>query len=106
MVQVNLTKSAIIDKAVAFFTSKDYSIQTQTESIVIFKTEKREVNWAIVFVLCCLGILPALIYYFFFSEFHRVTLSLAAEDKNTTVTATGNTGKAKKDAEEFTISLK
>lgn len=105
MVETDLSKSVVIDKAVGFFTSKGYSLQTQTESIVVFKSDKREINWLFFGILCCLGVIPALIYYYFMSDFHQITLSFATKEKKLSVTATGNTDRAKKDAAEFVNSL-
>jgi len=51
-------------------------------------------------VLCCLGVIPGIIYYFVFAPFHKVTISLSGA-KNVDVTASGNTDKAKADAREF-----
>lgn len=68
--------------------------------MIIFQTEKRELNWVVLVVLCCLGILPAIIYYYVFAPKHQVTISILGEEK-VKATVVGNTDKAKKDAEEF-----
>jgi len=92
-----MVKSNKIDEAVSFFIGKDYTIKSQTQQIIVFQSEKKEVNWILVFALCCFGILPGLIYYFGFASYNIVTVSLAGAR----VTATGNTKRAKKDAREF-----
>jgi len=93
-----MNKKEIVDNAISFFTSKDYSIQTQTDSMLVFESSKREANWLVVIILCCIGIIPGIIYYFGFSPKHKVTISITSTGK---VTATGNTDQAKKDAGEF-----
>lgn len=105
MVETSLDKSVLIDKAVGFFSSKGYNLQTQTDSIVVFKSDKREVNWLFFGILCCIGIIPALIYYYFMTDFNQVTISFAVKGNRVSFTATGNTDRAKKDAGEFINSL-
>lgn len=95
-----MNRKDVTDKAVSFFISKKYQIQTQTDNVLVFETHEREVNWLILIVLCCLGIVPAIIYYYVFSPKHTVTVSMTG-DKDVVVTVTGNTDKAKKDAAEF-----
>lgn len=95
-----MDRKTAIDKAIPFFSSREYHLQTQTDNLLVLQTEKREVNWLIVVVLCCLGIIPAIIYYYVFAPKHSVTVSISGE-KDATVTVSGNTDKAKKDADEF-----
>lgn len=99
-----MDRKEAINKSVAFLVSKGYHIQTQTENLLVFQSDKRELNSILVFVLCCLGILPAVIYYFGFAPKHQVTVSISGE-KSVTVTVTGNTSNAKKDAEELSKTL-
>jgi hypothetical protein len=63
-------------------------------------SEKREVNWLIFLVLCCLGIIPAAIYYFLFYPRHQVTIAMTGQEEVSAV-VTGTTEDAKKDAAEF-----
>jgi hypothetical protein len=95
-----MDRDFIINQAIPFFASKKYQLQTRTDSIVVFKSSEREVNWVLFFVLCCLGILWAVIYYFFFCLEHSVTLSLTGTYE-AQVTVSGNTEQARKDAQEF-----
>jgi hypothetical protein len=96
-----MERSKVIDTAVSFFSSKGYLMQTQTTNVLVFQTEKRELNWIIVLVLCCLGIIPSVIYYYVFAPKHQVTISMGGEGNDVRVTASGNTNQAKKDASEF-----
>lgn len=95
-----MDRKTVIDKAIAFFSLREYHLQTQTDNLLVFQTEKREVNWSIVGVLCCLGLIPAIIYYYVITKKLNVTVSISGE-KDATVTVSGNTIKAKKDADEF-----
>ena len=99
-----MDQQELIGRAVPFFTSKSYTLQTQTDYVVTFESQSREVNWLIVLVLCCLGIIPAAIYYYFFTQKHHVTLSLSGTT-GIRLAAIGNTEQAKKDAAEFMQSL-
>jgi hypothetical protein len=96
----SLGREELIARAVPFFTSRDYALQTQTDYVVTFESQSRDINWIFFVVFCCIGLLPGVIYYYWFTQQHRVTISLtgAAEVK---VTAMGNTSKAKTDAGEF-----
>ncbi|MEM3370063.1 MAG: hypothetical protein QXE90_04420 [Candidatus Micrarchaeia archaeon] len=95
-----MNRKTVLDKAIPFFASKGYSIQTQTDDLIIFQTEKRELNWLLLLVLCCLGIIPAIIYYYVFAPRHVVTISISGKEE-VKITVTGNTDTAKKDANEF-----
>jgi hypothetical protein len=95
-----MNRSELISRAITFFTTKNYKTQTQTDYVVVFESESREVNWVIFLVLCCLGIIGAAIYYYFFCPKHQVTVSLSGE-MEVKVTAIGNTEQAKKDAADF-----
>jgi uncharacterized membrane protein YvbJ len=99
-----MDRQELIARAIPFFTTKSYTLQTQTDYVVTFESQNREVNWVIVLVLCCLGIIPAVIYYYFFTYKHQVTLSLSGAT-DIKVAAIGNTEQAKKDAGEFMQSL-
>ncbi len=95
-----MQKSEVVNRAIAFFTSKGYHVQSQSDMLLIFLSDKRDVNWLIVLVLCCLGIIPAAIYYFFFCPQYQVTLSITG-DIDAKVIATGTTPGATEHAEEF-----
>lgn len=94
------TRKEIFSRAIPFFTTKGYQPQTQTDYMITFQSENREVNWILLIILLCCGILLGVIYYFFFCPKHQVTLSLDGDD-NVKVTALGNTGQAKIDSAEF-----
>jgi hypothetical protein len=99
-----MDRQEVIGRAIPFFTTRTYALQTQTDYVITFESQNREVDWLIVLVLCCLGIIPAAIYYYFFTHKHQVTLSLSGAN-DIKITAIGNTEQAKKDASEFMQSL-
>ncbi len=94
------SRAEIFAKAIPFFSTKDYAVRTQTDYLIAFESQKRDVSWVIFLVLCCLGILPAIIYYYWFTHLHQVTVSLSGTT-DVTVTCIGNTAQAKNDAAEF-----
>jgi hypothetical protein len=95
-----MDRQEIFSRAVPFFATKSYAVQTQTDYVIAFESQNRDVNWVIFLIFCCLGLIPAVVYYYWFTHTHQVTVSLSgpAEVK---VTAIGNTDQAKKDAAEF-----
>ena len=93
-----MEKSEVLAKALPFFTSKGYQVQTQTDLLIVFISNNREVNWIIFLVACCLGLIPAVIYYYVFCPLHQVTISFDPSGK---VSVTGTTEQAKKDGAEF-----
>jgi hypothetical protein len=95
-----MLKSELISKAISFFTAKGYQVQMQTDLLFVFISEKREVNWLIFLVACCLGIIPGAIYYFLFCPRHQVTISMTGQEE-VSVVVTGTTEDAKRDAAEF-----
>ncbi len=99
-----MERQEFFNRATPFFASKGYSLQTQTDYVMAFLHPDRDVNWIIFLILCCLGIIGAIIYYYWFTHQHQVTISLAGTD-HVKVTAIGNTGKAKKDAAEFMLGI-
>jgi hypothetical protein len=99
-----MDRNSIFNRAIPFFTAKKYQLQTQTDAIVTFQSEEREVNWVVLIVFCCLGLILAIVYYFVFCQKHQVILSFNVLSDNQ-VTATGNTEQAKKDAQEFIMLL-
>jgi hypothetical protein len=95
-----MDRQELFGRAIPFFTSRSYAVQTQTDYVVTFESENRDVNWLIFLFLCCFGIIPAAIYYYWFTHKHQVTISLSGTTE-VKVTAIGNTEQAKKDAGEF-----
>jgi hypothetical protein len=99
-----MDRQKVFSSAIPFFTAKKYAVQTQTDYVIAFESQDRDVNWIIFVILCCFGIIPAAIYYYWFTQKHQVTVSMsgATEVKVTTI---GNTEQAKKDAAEFMRTL-
>jgi len=95
-----MDRNAVIQRAIPFFTSKKYQVQTQTDYLVTFQSEEREVNWIIFLVFCCMGLILAIIYYYIFCLKHQVAISMSGNTE-VQITASGNTEQAKKDAVEF-----
>jgi hypothetical protein len=100
----SMNRQELIGRAIPFFTAKSYAVQTQTDYLIAFQSQNRDVNWFIFVILCCLGIIGAAIYYFWFTHQHQVTISLSGAT-DVKVTAIGNTEHAKKDAAEFMLSI-
>ncbi|MEN6443993.1 MAG: zinc ribbon domain-containing protein [Methanoregula sp.] len=98
--RITSTRSEIFEKAIPFFATKKYAIQTQTDYLISFESQDRDVNWIIFVIFCCCGLIPAAIYYYWFTHKHQITISLSgATDVH--ASAIGNTDQAKKDAAEF-----
>ena len=93
-------RQELFARAIPFFTARTYAVQTQTDYVVVFESQDRDVSGVIFLVLCCLGLIPAVIYYYWFTHQHQITISLSGVPE-IKVTAMGNTEKAKKDAAEF-----
>ena len=96
-----ISRQEFFNRATPYFASKGYSLQTQTDYVIAFLSPDRDVNWIIFLVLCCLGIVGALLYYFLFTHQHQVTITLDGNAAQVKVTAIGNTEKAKEDAAAF-----
>ena len=95
-----MSRQELFAKAIPYFTSKKYAVVTQTDYVISFESQDRDVNWLIFVILCCCGIIPAAIYYYWFTRQHQVTISMSGTTE-ISVTAIGNTEQAKKDAGEF-----
>ena len=102
--RTTIGREEFFGRAIPFFTSKKYAIQAQTDYVIIFESQDRDVNWLIFVILCCCGIILGVIYYYWFTHKHQVTLSLSGTTE-VNVTAIGNTKQAKKDAGEFIQSI-
>jgi len=100
----NMDRQELFGRAIPFFTSRNYAVQTQTDYVVSFESQNRDVNWWIFLIFCCLGIIGAAIYYFWFTHKHQVTISLSGAT-DLKVSAIGNTEQAKKDVTEFMKSI-
>jgi len=100
----SMDRQELFARAIPFFTSRNYAVQTQTDYVVTFESQDRDVEWLIFLFFCCFGIIPAAIYYYWFTHQHQVTISLSGAPE-VKVTAIGNTEKAKKDAVEFMQTL-
>jgi hypothetical protein len=105
-VQKNTTmdRQELFARAIPFFTTRNYAVLTQTDYVVAFESKNRDVNWLIFLFLCCFGIIPAAVYYYWFTHRHQVTLSLSGATE-VTFSAIGNTDQARKDAGEFMQSI-
>lgn len=100
----SMDRQEVFGRAVPFFAAKSYAVQTQTDYLIALQSQNRDVNWVIFLVFCCLGLIPAVIYYYWFTHQHQVTISLSGVT-DVKVTAIGNTEQAKKDAAEFMLSM-
>jgi hypothetical protein len=58
----SLDRQELFARAIPFFTTRNYAVQTQTDYVVSFQSQDRDVNWLIFLFLCCFGIIPAAIY--------------------------------------------
>jgi hypothetical protein len=97
-------RQEIMGRAIPFFASRSYAVQTQTDYVIAFQSQNRDVNWIIFLVFCCLGLIPAVIYYYWFTHQHQVTVSLSGAT-DVKVNAIGNTEQAIKDAADFMKSM-
>jgi hypothetical protein len=95
-----LDKSHAIDALNAFFAPKGYMLVSRSDNVYVFQSEKREINWVVILVLCCLGVIWAIIYYFIFAQKHQVTVSFFEQDGTLKVSATGNTKESREFAAE------
>lgn len=102
--KIAFDRQELFARAIPFFTTKNYAVQTQTDYVTSFQSQDRDVSWVIFLVFCCLGLIPAIVYYYWFTHQHQVTISLSGAPE-INVTALGNTEKAKKDAAEFMQTL-
>jgi hypothetical protein len=100
----SMDRQELFGRAIPFFAAKSYAVQTQTDYLIAFQSQNRDVNWFIFVVLCCLGLIGAVIYYYWFTHQHEVTISISGAP-DVKVTAIGNTEQAKKDATEFMLSI-
>lgn len=96
----SMNREELFARAIPFFTSKKYAVLTQTDYVVTFESQDRDVNWLIFVILCCCGLIPAAIYYYWFTHKHQITISLSGTT-DVKVAVIGNTEQAKKDAGEF-----
>ena len=97
---ITASRQEIIERAIPFFAAKKYAVRAQTDSFVSFESQDRDVDWLIFVVFCCLGLIPAIVYYYWFTHNHQVTLSLSGVP-DVSMNVIGNTAQAKKDADEF-----
>jgi predicted nucleic acid-binding Zn-ribbon protein len=99
-IRITASRPEIFEKAIPFFAAKKYAVRAQTDYLVSFESQDRDVNWLIFVVFCCLGLIPAVIYYYWFTHNHQITLTLSGTT-DVSINVIGNTDQAKKDAEEF-----
>lgn len=97
---ITASRIEIIERALPFFAAKKYAVKAQTDSFVSFESQDRDVNWLIFVVFCCLGLIPAVIYYYWFTYNHQITVTLSGTPE-VSLNVIGNTVQAKKDAAEF-----
>jgi uncharacterized membrane protein YvbJ len=100
----SMDRQEIFGRAIPFFAAKSYAVQTQTDYVIAFESQNRDINWIIFLVFCCFGIIGAIVYYYWFTHKHQVTVSLSGPTE-IKVTAIGNTEQAKIDAAEFMRTL-
>jgi len=102
--KTQMDRQELFGRAIPFFAAKTYAVQTQTDYVIAFESQNRDVDWIIFLVFCCLGLIPAVIYYYWFTHTHQVTVSLSGAT-DIKVTAIGNTVQAKTDAADFIKTL-
>ncbi len=98
--RISKSRMEVIEVAIPFFSARKYTVQAQTDSFVSFESPDRDVDWFILVVFCCLGLIPAVIYYFWFTHNHRITLTFTGTT-DVSMNVMGNTVQAKKDAADF-----
>lgn len=98
--KITASRNEIFERAIPFFAAKKYAVRAQTDYLVSFESQDRDVDWLIFVVFCCLGLIPAVIYYYWFTHNHQITLSLSGTT-DLSMNVIGNTEQAKKDAAEF-----
>ena len=102
--RTTINRQELFNRAIPFFAARQYSVIAQTDYLISFESQNRDINWLIFVILCCFGILLAVVYYYWFTRQHQVTISISGNDQ-VTFTAIGNTDQAKIDAGEFTASI-
>jgi hypothetical protein len=100
----SMDRQEIFNRVIPFFASRTYAVQTQTDYVISFESQNRDISWVIFLVFCCLGLVPAIVYYYWFTHTHQVTVSLSGPT-DTKVICIGNTEQARKDAAEFMRTL-
>ena len=103
--QITIDRQELFARAIPFFASRSYAVQAQTDYLISFESQNRDVNWIIFIIGCCCGIIWAIIYYYWFTHKHQVTISISGGTA-VQVTAIGNTDQAKIDASEFMASIR
>ncbi len=99
LVQVNMQKDEVNQKAVQFFSSKNYSIISTTESSVAFEDGK-DISTGIL-VLGILFLLIGAILYYLLAKKHQVTITYSEITNGTSVNCSTNSSKALKDSQDF-----
>ena len=109
--KTTMSRQELFNRAVPFFAARQYAVVAQSDYLISFQSQNRDVSWVIIIILCCfcwtfIGILLLIIYYFMLCHQHQVTISINnASSTEVTFTAMGNTDEARKDAGEFVASI-
>jgi hypothetical protein len=109
--KTTMTRQELFNRAVPFFAARQYSVNAQSDYLISFQSQNKDVNWIIIVILCCfawsgIGLIALLIYYFMLCHNHQVTISISdASASEVTFTTIGNTDEARKDAGEFIAGI-
>ena len=103
MVQSNLSLGEVKTKANTYFSSRNYSLVSQTDTQLVYEDGKDvKTIWLILGILFLL--IGALLYYFMAKK-HTVTVIISELDQGTNVETTTNTKESLTDANAFLASL-
>jgi hypothetical protein len=103
MVKTNLSPSEVRTKANSYFTSKNYSLVSQTDTQIVYEDGKDvSTLWLILGILFLL--IGAIIYYLLAKK-HSVTILISGEPPNINVEAISNSKKSLTDGNAFLSSL-
>jgi len=102
--RTSLSKTEIRTRAHAHFGAANYTIATESDTSIVFNGGKA-INWPLfVFLLVCIVMVGAIVYYVV-SKQHQAVLNITPADGQFEVTGTGNTSKAQQVVNGFISSL-
>ncbi len=99
LVQVNLQKDEVHQKAVQFFSGKNYTIISTTESSITFEDGK-DISTGLL-VLGIFFLLIGAILYYLLAKKHQVTITYSEITNGTNVNCSTNSSKALKHSQDF-----
>ncbi|MEM3447904.1 MAG: hypothetical protein QXO75_02675 [Nitrososphaerota archaeon] len=93
-------------RATEFFTAREYSIKTTSDTQIVF-SDGRDVNWWVFFILLIfVAIIGAVLYYFLATKTHEVIISLRPSVFGCEIDVASTTSKSSIDANDFLNTLK